>query len=278
MSDKSITEQKTSLIKAKKDGLEAVINYYFQHKTPSQFIKTRPGPNGMVFRYVPIGYVVSQLNIAFNFCWSWRILEQQIGKDQIWLRGELTITDPKTNFSVTRSGVGGAIIKKSTKTNTPLSIANDLKASDSDALKVAAAKFGIGSDVKFKEMDILEDMPDEVDEDTSESERQIVSNRYFAVAADRGFAGEKAKDHLKNYYKVAHWADLTKGQIEIGIALMEKEYQVVSEGQEPLRTGATRKSDPVAVAEEIFADGEVIENPEDVDVDSIKLPEEESQV
>lgn len=226
--------EKTALVKAKKAGLDAVINYYFQTKTPSEFIKTRPGAAGMTFKYVPIGYVVSALNIGFGFNWEWKIIDCQVGKDQVWVRGELTIKDFSTGNSVSRSGVGGAIIKKSRSSNDPISIANDIKSADSDALKVAAAKFGIGADVKFKEMDMLEDLPDVYDEeDTKDSVRDIVQKKYFAVAKERGFDGEEAKTKIKARFKVEHMAELTTAQVEEGIALMEKNYNIVADGEKP---------------------------------------------
>lgn len=233
---------KVSLISAKKKSLEAVVNYYFQTKTPKEFILTRPGAGGLVFKYVSIGYVVSQLNIAFGMCWEWRILEQGIGNDQIWLRGELTIKDPNTGFSITRSGAGGSVIKKSRDTGKPISIANDIKAADSDALKVAAAKFGIGADVKFKEMDILEDTPDVVVDDNSEAVKKIVMSKFFAVASERGFNGEKAKELIKGAYNVEHMEELTTEQMEKAITGLEVKYQPVGVNESPLKMGEVKKA------------------------------------
>ncbi len=258
-----MSDNTKALLTAKKNGLAEVINYYFQNKTPKEFIKTRPGAGGQSFRYVTVGYVLSQLNIAFGFNWEWRVIEQQVGNDQIWLRGELTIKDFTTGNSVTRSGVGGAIIKKSTRNGEPISVANDLKSADSDALKVAAAKFGIGADVKFKEMEILEDLPDVVDVEKGEGEsiRQIVQKKYFAICSERGFNGESAKEKIKTVFKVEHMEQLTTAQIEAAIKAMESKYQVVATGEEPLAMGEFRKNPVVenivevqAVEESIFDD------------------------
>lgn len=271
----SDTESK-ALVKIKERGVEAVINYYFQNKTPKEFIKSRPGAGGQVFRYVPVGYVISQLNIAFGFCWEWKVLETNIVKDQIWLRGELTIKDFKTGNSVSRSGVGGSVIKKSRSTSEAISIANDIKSADSDALKVAAAKFGIGADVKFKEMDILEESPDLVEDDNSEATRKILTNKFFAVASDRGFTGEKAKELIKTAFNVPHMENLTIEQLERAIKGLEIKYQVVGADEEPLRIGELRKKSvanenlPIeAVTSELEGDSGVMENPEQVDIEEI---------
>ena len=246
-----MSEDKKALVSAKSKGLEAVINYYFQTKTPKEFILTRPGAGGQIFKYVPIGYVVSQLNIAFGMCWEWKIIDKQVGTKQIWVQGELTIKDFKSGITITRSGMGAANLKFPVKYVNdkkepnyeagPISVGNDLKSADSDALKVAAAKFGIGADVKFKEMDILEETPDIVDTDTAESIKRIVMNKFFAIAAERGFTAEKAKDIIKTKYQVAHMEDLTTPQMEEAIKSLEVRYQVVIPGEESLEVGKFRK-------------------------------------
>lgn len=69
---------------------EAQLNFINQ-KTPSQYIKTRPGPGGVPLNYVEIGYVISVLNQVFGWDWDFKILDQQIGKKQVWVRGELAV-------------------------------------------------------------------------------------------------------------------------------------------------------------------------------------------
>src|SRR5438309_3706377 len=60
-------------------------------RTPKKFIKTRPGPGGQKLGYVEVGYVINILNQAFGWDWDFRILDQQVGKRQVWVRGELTV-------------------------------------------------------------------------------------------------------------------------------------------------------------------------------------------
>ena len=109
----------------------AQLNFISQ-KTPEQFIKTRPGPGGMQIKYVEVGYVISMLNQIFGWDWDFRILDQQIGKKQVWVRGELTVR--LKDHSITKAQFGGSDIKVN-RNGDPVSIADDLKTAASDCLK-----------------------------------------------------------------------------------------------------------------------------------------------
>ncbi len=124
---------------------------FISQKTPTQFIKTRPGPGGLPLSYVEVGYVISMLNQVFGYDWDFRILDQQIGKKQVWVRGELTVRVKE--HSVIKGQYGGADIKFSKTTNQPVSIADDLKAAASDSLKKCASMLGIAGDVYWRDLD-----------------------------------------------------------------------------------------------------------------------------
>lgn len=115
-------------------------------KTPQQFIKQRQGPGGTTLNYVETGYVIDQLNKIFNYLWDFEIIEQQIGQKQVWVRGKLTV-HLSENLSISKTQYGGIDIKKKRDTGETVSIADDLKAASSDALKKCASLFGIASDV-----------------------------------------------------------------------------------------------------------------------------------
>ncbi len=238
-----------ALIVAKKAGLSEVVNHFFSTKTPIQFIKTRPGPNGMQIKYVEVGYVINELNRGFGLFWEFQLKDKQVGDEQIWVQGALTIKDPKTGFSITKENFGGADIKKNNKTGKVVDIANDLKSAVSDCIKKCASMFGIASDVFFKEQaqyDQLDNMID--DELTDAGVRVIVSKKYFAVAAERGFSGDEAKEKIKQVFKVESFTDLSTHQLEVGIAAFEKKYKVVKNGEKPelYITTDTPKSPDVA--------------------------------
>lgn len=91
------------------------------------------------------------LNQVFGYDWDSRILDQQIGKKQVWVRGELTVR--VKDHSVTKGQYDGADIKFNRQTNQPVSIADDLKASASDSLKKCASVLGIAGDVHWTDLD-----------------------------------------------------------------------------------------------------------------------------
>lgn len=127
--------------------------YSINQPTPPKHVKTRPGRGGMNFSYVSTGYVVSILNRVFGHYWDWEILDQQIGKSQIWVKGKLTINSFKdTDRKIIKTAYGGAAIKMSS-TGEPIDIADDLKAASSDALKKASSLVGIAADIYFPDID-----------------------------------------------------------------------------------------------------------------------------
>lgn len=124
---------------------------FITQKTPSQFIKKRRGPGGMELSYVEVGYVINVLNQAFGWDWDFRIIDQQVGKKQVWVRGELTVR--LKEHTIIKGQFGGADIKYNRQSGEPVSIADDLKAAASDALKKCASMLGIAGDVYWKDLD-----------------------------------------------------------------------------------------------------------------------------
>ncbi len=124
---------------------------FITQKTPPQFVKTRPGPGGKPLSYVEIGYVVNLLNQAFGWDWDFQIWEQEIGKKQVWVRGELTVRI--NDKAITKAQYGGADIKFNRMTGESISIADDLKAAASDCLKKCASLLGIAGDIYWKDLD-----------------------------------------------------------------------------------------------------------------------------
>lgn len=116
--------------------------------TPPKFIKRRKGRGGMVFDYVETNYVLARLNATFIFDWDSEVLEQIIDKDddQIATKIRLIVrfADGK---EVKKDAWGGAEIKRLRESKKIMDLANDLKASESDAIKKAASMLGICWDV-----------------------------------------------------------------------------------------------------------------------------------
>lgn len=114
-------------------------------KTPKDAIFQRPVRKGVDVDYVPGWWFISQLNALFGYYWDFEIEDQGIGEGNCWVRGKLTIKDPKTGLTVTKSSFGGSRLKS--KENPAIDIGDDLKSAATDALKKAATLLGIASDI-----------------------------------------------------------------------------------------------------------------------------------
>lgn len=95
--------------------------------------------------YVPGWWFIKQLNSLFGHFWDFKIINQGIGQEQVWVLGELTVKDPKTGLTVTKSAFGGSKIKS--KENPGIDIGDDLKSAATDSLKKAATLLGFAADV-----------------------------------------------------------------------------------------------------------------------------------
>lgn len=258
--------------------IEKKILDLFKKKTPAKYIKHRPGGNGKQLAYVPVGYVINELNNNFGPFWEWKLIYQQVFENlgQVAVTGELTVKSP-TGFSITKTGSGGSAIKTINSTGKPLNIGWDIESASQLALKKAASKFGIASDVFYKEIDQYEQTPEVVDQDKNNDAfiKQQLIGKFFAVSAERGFNGDQAKEKIKKAFAVEHMEDLKILDLERGIKSMENQYQVVMPGEEPLRAGEFRKK-PEAVKEEAVDTPETapIENPEDVNPEEVKVDPE----
>jgi hypothetical protein len=108
----------------------------------------------MALKYVEVGYVISMLNQVFGWDWDFRIIDQQIGKKQVWVRGELTVR--LKDHEITKAQFGGSDIK-SNRNGDPISIADDLKTAASDCLKKCASMIGIAGDLYWRDSDLWEE-------------------------------------------------------------------------------------------------------------------------
>lgn len=118
-------------------------------QTPKDAIKTRKGKGGKMFHYVKHTWTTEQLNVAFNWSWSWEIMQWQIipsldNPIEVFTLGKLTIHTP--NGDIVKMQFGTSDVKRD-REGKPLSIGDDLKAASSDGLKKAASLLGLALDV-----------------------------------------------------------------------------------------------------------------------------------
>lgn len=140
---------------------EAQVDFLLQ-RTPRHEIKLRQGRGGMQFSYVEHGYVTERLNMVFGFNWDFEVVDKQILEDEVVVEARLTVRTP-TGQTIVKTQFGGADIKRHAsgqKSGRPLSIADDLKAAASDALKKCASLLGIGLDLYGRDRPYDDDEPE----------------------------------------------------------------------------------------------------------------------
>jgi len=103
-------------------------------------IKQRDGNFGKTLDYIEAHAVIQRLNDAFDADWNFRILKHEILKetDEVVVIGELSAG------GVIKSAFGGSKITRARESGEMISLADDLKAAATDALKKAATLLGVG--------------------------------------------------------------------------------------------------------------------------------------
>jgi hypothetical protein len=100
-------------------------------------IKQRPGQHGKTLSYVDVAAVIERLNEAFDHRWDFEVVSHEVRDTEVVVLGKITAD------GVTKSAFGGSAITLD-KEGEVVSLADDLKAAGSDALKKAASLLGVG--------------------------------------------------------------------------------------------------------------------------------------
>ena len=104
---------------------------------PNSKIKSRPGHNGLQLSYVEGHSVIQRLVEVFGLAWSFRVLQHEIGNQQVIVLGELRVGD------TVKQAFGGSDITRARDGGQSISVADDLKSAATDALKKAATLLGV---------------------------------------------------------------------------------------------------------------------------------------
>ncbi|MCC6651683.1 MAG: hypothetical protein IT348_11095 [Candidatus Eisenbacteria bacterium] len=99
-------------------------------------IKQRKGHHGQALKYIDVAAVIERLNEAFEHEWSFEVLQHEIQQGEVIVLGKLTAG------VVVKTAFGGSDITTD-KVGDVLSVADDLKAASSDALKKCASMLGV---------------------------------------------------------------------------------------------------------------------------------------
>jgi hypothetical protein len=114
---------------------------------PEALIRSRKGPFNQTFSYVEGAEYIRRLNDAFESEWSFEIVQHHIRDTEVLVIGQLTAA------GVTKMAFGGSSITVS-REGEVVSIADDLKAAATDALKKAASLLGVGLHLYISEPEI----------------------------------------------------------------------------------------------------------------------------
>ena len=103
-------------------------------------IKQREGNFGKMLDYIEGHAVIQRLNDAFDADWSFTIIQHEILKetDEVIVIGELKVG------SVVKTQFGSSRITRNRQNGEMVSLADDLKAAATDAVKKAATLLGVG--------------------------------------------------------------------------------------------------------------------------------------
>jgi len=105
---------------------------------PDSKIKRRKGNFGKQVDYAESVTVIQRLNDVLEGQWSFTIIDYRIEAEEVIVHGEL-----KMGGEVHQQ-FGGSAITRTKEGNAIVSLADDLKAAASDALKKCASSFGVG--------------------------------------------------------------------------------------------------------------------------------------
>jgi hypothetical protein len=131
------------------DGLNEAQRAVLSQRTPADVVKSRRGRGGTKLSYVSHDYVTRTLNQAFNWAWSFEVIEEKIfpaldAPEEIIVKGRLVVHAP--GGDITKEQFGGASVKR-TRQGDIISLADDFKAAASDALKKCASLLGVALDL-----------------------------------------------------------------------------------------------------------------------------------
>ena len=112
-----------------------------------ELIKHRQGHNGKQLDYVAVQHYVDRLNEGFDHDWSFELTRREIIGDQILVEVKLTAA------GLIKTGIGGAAITRGEDNKTVVSLADDIKMAEADAMKRACRLVGIGAELYASEQD-----------------------------------------------------------------------------------------------------------------------------
>jgi hypothetical protein len=112
-------------------------------------VREREGHRGQRLAYIDVAAVIRRLNEAFEHMWSFEVIEHHVRDGEVIVLGKLTAG------GIVKSAFGGTSVTVD-RVGDVVSIADDLKAASSDALKKAASMLGIALDLYGGQREVRE--------------------------------------------------------------------------------------------------------------------------
>jgi len=109
-----------------------------EHPFSPEQIKQRAGNFGQTLSYIEGWAVIQRLNQAFDGHWSFHVESYEVQESEVIVLGNLIAA------GITKTQFGSSTITRAKNSGDIISLADDLKAAATDALKKCATLFGVG--------------------------------------------------------------------------------------------------------------------------------------
>jgi len=169
---------------------------------PQELIKHRPGSYGKLLDYIEIANVIQRLNDAFDAMWSFEIADHIQNENEVIVLGKLTAE------GVSKMQFGGSQIVKSTKTGSPVSLADDLKAAASDAIKKCASHFGVALSIYGRELPPETPVTQKTNGTITPEQLKTIKS----IRTQRGMSPEAVQDLCERMFKTRSVTSLNQTQ------------------------------------------------------------------
>jgi recombination DNA repair RAD52 pathway protein len=146
-------------------NIRQILERPFSH----DLIRTREGPGGMTLAYVEVQAYIDRLNEAFGGDWSFELISREQVEDQLIVEGRLTAG------GVVKTGLGGAAVTRRKDNGKLVSLADDCKKAEADALKRCCRLLGVGSELYGVE--VCGEIAEEPREQKAEARTDDATNR-----------------------------------------------------------------------------------------------------
>lgn len=170
--------------------------------TPDQ-IKQRDGSFGNTLDYIEGHSVIQRLNEAFDSKWSFEVVKHEV---QLEI-GEVIVLGKLSADGVHKFQFGSSTITKAKESGEIISLADDLKAAATDAIKKCASLLGVG--LHLYQYDTSKSCVSPKTHQPQQNSKQIhvrISSKQhkflLQLAKDNSMTRQELNDHCKSLYNV----------------------------------------------------------------------------